>query len=78
MDIDSREYAEAYLAEEAEYEAGIHPMQVRERIEKALYDKMIFHKDITFLDWNIDGPRVKVDLDHKYFGVFNYETNEFE
>lgn len=73
-----KEINAAYWAEEEEMKAGIHPSQVRERIEKALYDMGHQYEEISFLDWNVEGPRVKVSTNGKFFGIFNYETNKFE
>lgn len=71
------EVTAAYFAEEAEMKLGIHPTQVKERIENALHKMGHPYKEITFLDWDIEGPNVKVSIDGKYFGVFNYEKNDF-
>lgn len=78
FDIDSREYSDAYFAEEEEYKMGIHPTQVKDRIEQRLYERGVEYKEITFLDWNCDGSRVKVSVDGKVLGIFNYEDNDFE
>lgn len=74
-----REVSVAYWAEEDEYAAGIHPEQVKERIEKELYKLGYQYEEVSFLDWaSIEGPRVKVSKDGSFFGIFNYETNKFE
>lgn len=73
-----RETSQAYWAEEEELKAGIHSTQVRERIEKALGKLGHTYEEVSFLDWNIDGPRVIVHTNGSYFGVFDYEDNEFE
>lgn len=73
-----REASEAYWAEEAEYEAGVHPTQVKERIDKEMKNLGFDSNDISFLDWDIEGPKVKVSTNGSYFGIFNYETNKFE
>lgn len=73
-----REVSAAYWAEEDEMKAGIHPTQIKERIEKSLYELGYQYEDISFLDWNVEGPRVRVSTDGSFFGVFNYELNEFE
>lgn len=73
------EVSAAYWAEEAEYAAGIHPEQVKERIEKELCKLGYHYEEISFLDWaSVDGPKVKVSTNGSYFGIFNYETNKFE
>ena len=72
-----KEINAAYWAEEDEMKAGIHPSQVKERIEKILYEIGHEYREITFLDWNIEGPNVKVFIDGSLFGVFNYEENKF-
>lgn len=67
-----------YWAEEEEMKAGIHPTQVKERIEHVLGEMGYLYEDISYLDWSPEGPRVKVDTNGSYFGIFNYSTNEFE
>ena len=80
LDFDEycRAVSEAYWQEENEFKLGIHPTQVKERIEKCLYEMGYQYEDITFLDWNIEGPRVIVSTNGSFFGVFDYEKNEFE
>lgn len=73
-----KEVNAAYWAEEEEIKLGIHPSQVKERIEKALYNIGYHYEEISFLDWNYEGSRVGVSTDGSFFGIFNYETNEFE
>lgn len=68
----------AYFAEEQEMRLGIHPSQVLERIKDTLSEMEITYEKITFLDWNVHGPRVKVFIDNSDFGIFNYSTNQFE
>lgn len=68
----------AYWAEEAEIKAGVHPTQVLERIQERLALENVEFCEITFLDWNVEGTHVKVSLDGKEYGIFNYETNKFE
>ena len=75
---EARALSDMYWAEEAEMKAGIHPSQIRERIEICLADNRIAYDEITFLDWDIEGPRVKVQIDDELYGVFNYSTNQFE
>lgn len=67
-----------YWAEENEMKLGIHPTQIRERIKERLSCDGVEFNDITFLDWAIGGSRVRVWLDKKEYGTFNYETNKFE
>lgn len=73
-----KEINAAYWAEEDEMKAGVHPNQVKERAEIVL--KELGHKfnTITRMNWDISGPRVKIDVDGKYFGIYNYSSNEFE
>ena len=73
-----REANAAYWAEEDEMKVGIHPTQVLERITERLVFENVDFCEITFLDWNIEGTRVKVSLDGKEYGIFNYDTNRFE
>lgn len=75
---EGRMLSEMYWAEEAEYKMGIHPTQVKERILEVLRQNEINFHEITFLDWKPEGPRVRVSTDGYVYGVFNYETNEFE
>ena len=49
FDIDSREYSDAYFAEEEEYKMGIHPTQVKDRIEQRLYERGLNTKRLPFL-----------------------------
>ena len=67
-----------YWEEIAEMKLGIHPSQVSERIKDYLHANNIKFNDITFLDWNVEGQRVKVSLDGEYYGIFNYDKNIFE
>ena len=67
-----------YWEEEKEMELGIHPTQVKERIEKLLKDLKVDYGKITFLDWDKRyGPIVDVYLDGKFYAPFNYELNFF-
>lgn len=68
----------AYWAEEDELKMGIHTSQVKERIEEVLHESDYSYKEITFLDWKFQGPRVGVSIDDKFYGVFDYEENRFE
>lgn len=78
FEIDNQELSAMYWAEEEEMKLGNHPSQVKERIESNLNTHRIEYDKITFLDWNIEGPRVIVSLDNSIYGVFNYEINQFE
>lgn len=73
-----REINEMYWAEEAEYEAGVHPTQVLERIEERLCLDGVKYEKVTFLNWNVDGIRVEVSLDDNVYGIFDYSENKFE
>lgn len=77
-DEEIKEINANYWEEENELKMGIHPIQIKERIEKCLSEQDVAYIKITFLDWNVDGPRVRVSLDGTVYGVFNYETNHFE
>lgn len=75
---EARALSDMYWAEEMEYNIGIHPTQVKERIERCLEESNLQYNEITFLDWQPEGPRVHVSIDGNKFGIFNYETNRFE
>lgn len=62
----------AYWAEEDEMKAGIHPNQIKEKIESIAPIK------VSAMDWNYDGTRVGIKVGDAFYGVFNYETCEFE
>ena len=67
-----------YWGEEKEMWLGIHPTQVKERIEKLLKDLKVDYGKITFLDWDKrHGSIVDVYLDGKFYAPFNYELNFF-
>ena len=68
----------AYWAEMEEFKNGTHPTQVRERIEQNLTFNGVEFQNVTFLNWSCPGPRVKVSLDNRDYGIFNYQTNNFE
>ena len=72
-----REISAAYWAEEEEMKAGVHPSQVTERIEKALYSLGYQYEKISYLYWCNDGCRVRVHIDGEYFGTFDYHENVF-
>ena len=65
------------LIEEEETKIGIHPTQIKERIESWMYKNNI-HGDITFLDWDYNGHRVGVQINNRFFGIFDYDENIFE
>ena len=66
----------AYWEEEMDMQLGIHPSQVKERIETWLYEHNICG-EISYLDWINRDCTVKVYLDESYFGKYNYMENEF-
>lgn len=72
-----REVTDAYFAEEEEMKAGIHPSQVKERIEKWMKDHNV-NGEITFLEWNMAPPdHVNVSINNNYYGSFDYMKNDF-
>ncbi len=77
-EIDIEAINNAYWAEEEEMKLGIHPSQVKERIEHCLEEMGQQYTEITYLNWNVNGSRVKVSLDNKFYGIFNYIENVFE
>lgn len=67
-----------YWAEVEAMKAGIHPLQIKDRVMHVLIDSGNNGK-ITFMDYNsLNGPRVGVSVDGNFYGVFNYIKNEFE
>lgn len=81
IDLDNdyiKEANAAYWEEENEMKLGIHPSQVKERIEKCLVSEIEedFGK-ITFLDWNHENTSVGVYVNNNFFGIFDYDINEF-
>lgn len=81
MDLASmiREANSNFWAEEDEIKAGVHPYQVKERVEKYLHDRGMEEVNITFLMWNMKEPNtVRVWINDKEYGDFNYDKNEFE
>ena len=77
-DDDFRALSDMYWTEEDEFNAGIHPTQVRERIEQALKKEHVEYAEITYLDWLKDGVHVMVSLDGTVYGPFNFQTNQFD
>lgn len=65
----------AYLKEKTEIKTGTHPTQVSERIKDTLANKVNYND--MYLNWNVSGPNVRVSLDNKEYGIFNYKTNKF-
>ena len=82
MGIDNdyiNEVGRAYWTEDDEMKSGNHSAQVKERIEKCLSSEIgEDFGEITFLDWVFRGSRVGVYLNLEFYGVFNYDRNEFE
>lgn len=80
FDIDNdyiKEVNAAYWAEEDEMKMGIHPLQIKERAVSSLKKNGIkFSKYEQRFD--LQGPRIEVILDDKFYGIFDYESNEFE
>lgn len=72
-----REINAAYWVEEDEMKMGIHPLQIKERVESSLKKN-----DVKFNDYEqrfeLSGPRVEIILDGEFYGIFDYEINEFE
>lgn len=72
-----REVSSAYWAEEDEMELGIHPYQIKDRIEKELYQIGAEYKEVTFLDYK-ENSIVHVYLDNSTeYHVFDYNKNIF-
>ena len=76
-DEDIENLNDMYWEEEDEIKMGTHPSQVIERIKKTLNEMNYAFDKITYLDWKIDGTKVKVSIDGKYYGIFDYDKNEF-
>lgn len=75
---EARAISKAYYTEMNEFKSGIHPSQVEQRIYQNLTSNGVQFQNITYLNWNCAGPRVKVNLDNKDYGIYNYESNKFE
>lgn len=73
-----KEINEMYLEEENELELGIHPTQIKERVEKELKRLNIKYNEITFMCFNANSTLAVVDTDHRPFGYFDYEKNYFK
>ena len=76
-DDDFRTLSAMYWDEEDELKAGVHPTQIRERIEQALQEDNVEYEAITYLHWIPNSTHVRVKLDGEEYGVFDYQTNNF-
>ena len=82
FNFDDHDYIEAintaYWVEEEEMKAGVHPSQILERIQDIFHQSDI-RGNITFMDYDgFSGSRVEVFVDGNFYGVFDYQENEFE
>ena len=66
----------AYLKEKTEINTGTHQVQVSERVKDTLNENNVKYNDM-YLNWNVSGPNVRVSLDNKEYGIFNYQSNKF-
>ena len=57
---------------------GIHPSQIKRRINYYFLKKIGIELDITGLDFDYQDPRVGVYTNKQFFGIFNYANNYFE
>lgn len=76
-----KEVNAAYWAEEDEMRMGIHPTQIRAKIEAYLIQNKIVKdtdsmRDI-FLNW-VGNNRVEVSIDGDLIGTFDYKENTME
>ena len=62
------EVSRYYWAEEDEMKMGIHPTQIKERIESWM-SKNNVSGEITFLDWGYCGHRVGVQIDKQFLHI---------
>ena len=76
-DDDCREISEAYWIEEDEMKMGIHPLQIKERVLSVLKRNNITFSEYMQNFWP-SGPRVEIILDGNFYGIFDYESDEFE
>lgn len=76
-DDDCREISEAYWIEEDEMKMGIHPLQIKERVLSALKRDNVTFSEYMQNFWPF-GPRVEIILDGNFYGIFDYESDEFE
>lgn len=65
--------SEHYWEEEAEFAAGTHPTQVRERIEQRLSICGVNYETLELRNWA--DTSVDIVLDGKFFGHFDYKNN---
>lgn len=72
-----KEVSAAYWAEEDEMKMGIHPLQIKERVESNLKKNNVKFNNYE-QRFELQGPRVEIILDGKFYGIFDYEINEFE
>lgn len=72
-----KEVSAAYWAEEDEMKMGIHPLQIKERVESSLKKNNVKFNNYE-QRFELQGPRVEIILDGKFYGIFDYEINEFE
>lgn len=72
-----RELNVAYWAEEDETKMGIHPLQIKERVLSVLKRDNVTFSEYIQNFWP-SGPRIEVILDGEFYGIFDYEINEFE
>lgn len=74
-----RALSAAYWEEEDEFKAGIHPTQVRERIEQILQEEKVQYDEITYMRWLPNNKHVEIHLDgsREAYGIFDYYANEF-
>lgn len=68
--------SEHYWEEEAEFAAGTHPTQVRERIEQQLSVCSINYETLELRNWK--DTTVDIFINGKYFGHFDYKQNQME
>lgn len=72
-----RELNVAYWTEEDETKMGIHPLQIKERVLSVLKRDNVTFSEYIQNFWP-SGPRIEVILDGEFYGIFDYESNEFE
>lgn len=72
-----REISEAYWIEEDEEKMGIHPLQIKERVLSVLKRNNITFSEYMQNFWP-SGPRVEIILDGNFYGIYDYESDEFE
>ena len=73
-----KEVNKNYWTEEDEMRCGVHPLQIMAKVQIALNDSGIKGK-ITSMDYiSFSGERVGVYVNGNFYGVFNYDKDEFE